>query len=210
MGAQIEARADGNRKGPDLKRPAYQSDLKPVPIPEPRVPLFRPPSPSSTWQEVPSSSTPDLATSVSANSASDAIAQGSQAEISDSLSIPVEEGWGEGTALFQTPASQTCSLTTIAQDAADAETVCEDQTADPSVAIAPFEESWRDETEPEVAEQIPPIEPECDQLGELPRTPFEETHVEELESDESFGEEPRRTAISHRRSTPENSRRPTS
>jgi hypothetical protein len=50
LGAQVKARAESNRTAPDLKRPAYQSDLKPVPLREPRIPVFQPPLLSSPGQ----------------------------------------------------------------------------------------------------------------------------------------------------------------
>ena len=64
LGAQIKARADRNQKGLDLQRPAYQSDLKPIPLREPRVPVFQAPSPSLIGQAVPPLTTPGQAKSV--------------------------------------------------------------------------------------------------------------------------------------------------
>jgi tetratricopeptide (TPR) repeat protein len=52
LGDQIKARADRNQSGLDLQRPAYQSDLKPIPLREPRVPMFQAPAPSLIGQAV--------------------------------------------------------------------------------------------------------------------------------------------------------------
>ena len=42
LGAQVKARAEKNRHGPEIKRPAYQSEFEPVPLREPRLPLIQP------------------------------------------------------------------------------------------------------------------------------------------------------------------------
>lgn len=47
LAAQVKARAESNRKTPEVSRPSYQSDLEPIPVREARVPLVQPPLPSS-------------------------------------------------------------------------------------------------------------------------------------------------------------------
>ena len=42
LGAHVKARAERNRLGPEIKRPAYPSEFEPVPVREPRIPLIQP------------------------------------------------------------------------------------------------------------------------------------------------------------------------
>ena len=44
LGAQVKAREDSKRKTPEISRPAYQSDLKPIPLREAHVPLIQVPA----------------------------------------------------------------------------------------------------------------------------------------------------------------------
>jgi tetratricopeptide (TPR) repeat protein len=44
LGAQVEARAERKRKTPEISRPAYQSDLEPIPLRAAQVPLIQVPA----------------------------------------------------------------------------------------------------------------------------------------------------------------------
>jgi hypothetical protein len=179
LGDQIKARADRNRKGLDLQRPAYQSDFKPIPLREPRVPVFQAPSPSLTPQTAPLLGTPGQAKSVPGNSGSGALARISTAEISYSLPLAPGEGRREGPTGPDTLNSQTCALTEATQ-AAEAVLVEQDQIADPPGAIAVSEQSWRDETAREFLVQLPIIQPKRIDFDHTPETRDEEPRVEDL------------------------------
>jgi tetratricopeptide (TPR) repeat protein len=52
LGAQVKAREDSKRKTPEISRPAYQSELEPIPLREAHVPLIQVPAITRPAQEL--------------------------------------------------------------------------------------------------------------------------------------------------------------
>src|SRR5262249_18548335 len=124
LGDQIKARADRNQSGLELQRPAYQSDLKPIPLREPRVPVFQAPSPSFIGQAATPLTTavePKIATG---NSGSGARAQNNIVSEPENETAPVG-----APASLGSPNSQIIPEVNAA-GASDAESVVQEQIAD--------------------------------------------------------------------------------
>src|SRR5262249_46146552 len=96
LGAQVKARAERNQKGLDLKRPDYQSDLKPVPLREPRVPVITAPFPASTAPMVADLATAEPRSRLPGRTESQLGAQKSPAESCDSLALTLATGSDQG------------------------------------------------------------------------------------------------------------------